>query len=68
MPLIAIVNEQYLCMHGGLSPYFTSIDVVNKVNRFAEIPYEGLICDLLWSDPIEDELCVNFDFKENDSR
>jgi serine/threonine-protein phosphatase 2B catalytic subunit len=34
MPLVAIVNQQYLCMHGGVSPHFKSIEDVNKVNRF----------------------------------
>lgn len=43
-------------MHGGMSPYFKSIEEVNKINRFAEIPLEGLICDIVWSDPIDDEV------------
>lgn len=26
------------------------------------------MCDLLWSDPIDDDLCMNFEYKENESR
>ena len=40
-------------MHGGLSPSFGAIDQVKSFDRFAEVPQEGPICDLLWSDPDE---------------
>lgn len=54
MPLIAIVNGQYFCVHGGISPLIKTLDDINHVNRFQEIPADGLICDLLWSDPMDD--------------
>jgi serine/threonine-protein phosphatase 2B catalytic subunit len=56
MPLVAIVNKEYLCMHGGVSPNMKTLEEINKVNRFQEVPLEGLLCDLLWSDPIEDDI------------
>jgi serine/threonine-protein phosphatase 2B catalytic subunit len=55
-------------MHGGISPSFKSIESVNAVNRFQEIPIEGLICDIVWADPMEDEEAVKKDFTENSER
>jgi serine/threonine-protein phosphatase 2B catalytic subunit len=54
MPLAAIVNNDYLCMHGGISPSLTDFDEVNRIDRFVEPPLSGLLCDLLWSDPVDD--------------
>jgi serine/threonine-protein phosphatase 2B catalytic subunit len=34
MPLVAIVNEEYLCMHGGVSPNMKTLDQINQANRF----------------------------------
>jgi len=62
MPLVAVVNEEYLCMHGGVSPNMKSIAEINKINRFQEVPLEGLLCDILWSDPIDDEMADKIDF------
>ena len=41
----------FFCFHGGLSPGFKLIDGVQKSERQKEIPHEGTMCDLLWSDP-----------------
>lgn len=53
LPLAAIMNRQYFCVHGGISPSLKSLDDILKINRFREIPSKGLMCDLLWADPIE---------------
>ena len=29
---------------------------LNQINRFQEIPYEGLLCDIVWADPIDDDV------------
>jgi len=34
MPLVAVVNEEYLCMHGGVSPNMKSLEEINLANRF----------------------------------
>jgi len=54
LPLAAIMNKQFLCIHGGISPELHTIDDIRKLDRFREPPTSGLMCDLLWSDPIED--------------
>ncbi|KAI4839482.1 protein phosphatase-beta [Plasmodium brasilianum] len=51
LPLTAIINKEIFCDHGGISPYVQTIQEINSLNRFKEIPQEGAICDLLWSDP-----------------
>lgn len=40
-----------LCVHGGLSPHIESIDQIRLIDRKQEVPHEGAMCDLLWSDP-----------------
>lgn len=68
LPLSAIVNNDYLCMHGGISPQFSDIDEINKINRFIEPPLSGLLCDLLWADPCEDHIASKLSFGENKER
>ena len=53
MPISALINENILCMHGGLSKDLQNIEQINKILRPTDIPNEGLLCDLLWSDPNE---------------
>ncbi|KAI9311946.1 calcineurin [Dichotomocladium elegans] len=55
LPLAALLDEKYLCVHGGISPDLETPDDINtKIARFQEPPMNGLMCDLLWSDPAPD--------------
>lgn len=51
LPVVAIIDEKIICMHGGLSPELTNLDQINRIMRPTEVPDTGLLCDLLWSDP-----------------
>ncbi|KAI1080649.1 Metallo-dependent phosphatase-like protein [Whalleya microplaca] len=54
LPLAAIMNKQFLCIHGGLSPELHTLDDLRNIDRFREPPTQGLMCDILWADPLED--------------
>ena len=43
------------CVHGGMSPLVDTIDKIRLLDRKQEVPHEGAMCDLLWSDPDEIE-------------
>lgn len=51
MPVAAIVEDKILCMHGGISPELQRLGQILEIPRPIDVPDEGLLCDLLWSDP-----------------
>jgi serine/threonine-protein phosphatase PP1 catalytic subunit len=54
LPIAAIIDEKIFCVHGGLSPDLLDMEQMRRVERPTDVPDEGLICDLLWSDPDKD--------------
>lgn len=55
LPLASVVEDQIFCLHGGLSPSIDTLDQIRQLDRVQEVPHEGPMCDLLWSDP--DDRC-----------
>merc|ERR1719277_251269 len=52
LPLAHVINDKIFVMHGGLfSRDGVTLDEIRKVNRDCEPPDEGLMTELLWSDP-----------------
>lgn len=51
LPLAAIVNHKYFCVHGGISPQLSCLSQIRAIKRPLQIPIRGLITDLTWSDP-----------------
>jgi serine/threonine-protein phosphatase 2A catalytic subunit len=55
LPLSAAIENKVFCPHAGLSPSLDTVDHIQQLNRLQEIPHEGPMCDLVWSDP--DDRC-----------
>ena len=55
LPLCALIENKILCLHGGLSPNIQTIEEINQLDRMQELPHDGPMSDLLWSDPREKE-------------
>jgi len=51
LTLSAVIEGKIFCVHGGLSPSIQNLDQILNINRRIEVPVEGPMCDLLWSDP-----------------
>lgn len=64
LPVAAIVDDRIFCVHGGLSPGLNDLNTINKdITRPLDVPNQGLLCDLLWADPRDDDK-QGFDFNE----
>jgi len=53
LSLSALVEDRVFCVHGGLSPAISTLDQIRTIDRKQEVPHDGSMCDLLWSDPEE---------------
>lgn len=46
-----ILPDNIFCVHGGIPRNTPTMQEIESLFRFEEVPLEGEICDLLWSDP-----------------
>jgi diadenosine tetraphosphatase ApaH/serine/threonine PP2A family protein phosphatase len=54
LPVVAIIDDKILCMHGGLSPDLQNMDQIRRIMRPTDVPDTGmhviLVC-VLEADP-----------------
>ena len=50
-PIAACIDDKIFLVHGGISPYLTSLEDIKRIKRPTDVPEQGLLCDILWSDP-----------------
>ena len=53
LALAALIDNRVFCVHGGLSPVISTLDEIMAIDRKQEVPHDGAMCDLMWSDPDE---------------
>lgn len=50
LPFSAVIQNKILCLHGGISPLLKKNSQLKHIHRPTDIPWDGLLCDLVWSD------------------
>ncbi|XP_043853771.1 LOW QUALITY PROTEIN: serine/threonine-protein phosphatase 4 catalytic subunit-like [Dromiciops gliroides] len=51
LSLSAIIDGKIFCVHGALFPSIQTLDQIRTIDPKQEVPHDGPMCDLLWSDP-----------------
>jgi len=51
LSLSALIEERILFLHERLTPEINTLDQIRVIDRKQEVPHDGAMCDLLWSDP-----------------
>jgi diadenosine tetraphosphatase ApaH/serine/threonine PP2A family protein phosphatase len=49
--MAALISNSTFCIHGGLSPQIKLVEQFARLDRRKELPREGPIADICWSDP-----------------
>ena len=59
LPIWAIINHSFFCVHGGISPNLQNLDQIKEISRPCDTFDDPIIRDLVWSDP--STTCLTFD-------
>jgi len=65
MPLAALIDNEILCVHGGIGKTLMKVEDIERLERPIEVShiplnnYEKIVVDILLSDPVCDEREVN---------
>ena len=49
----AVINDIYFCVHGGISPFLSSLDEIDDLEKPMDSSDSQIASDLVWSDPNE---------------
>eukprot|EP01059_Diplonema_ambulator_P021529 TRINITY_DN3576_c0_g1_i1.p1 TRINITY_DN3576_c0_g1~~TRINITY_DN3576_c0_g1_i1.p1 ORF type:complete len:1028 (+),score=284.51 TRINITY_DN3576_c0_g1_i1:59-3142(+) len=72
LPLCTIVHDEVFVVHGGVPRDPVTLNDINKINRFRDIPMvtcktdafttpdKRMVADMTWSDPVDDEPIEGF--------
>eukprot|EP00049_Salpingoeca_infusionum_P003194 m.64365 g.64365 ORF g.64365 m.64365 type:complete len:1340 (-) comp12010_c0_seq4:603-4622(-) len=62
LPLAAVVENQILCVHGGIGRHFTSLQQIKDIKRPLRVSLQGqhahVLRDVLWADPTDNDSCL----------
>jgi diadenosine tetraphosphatase ApaH/serine/threonine PP2A family protein phosphatase len=53
LPIVAIVSKRIICVHGGIGPELTSVDMLRVMLKVSELSESSILTDIVWSDPRE---------------
>jgi serine/threonine-protein phosphatase PP1 catalytic subunit len=51
LPMAAIIGDRIFCVHGGLSPDLTDLNMLRGSERPLDVSSDSMLSDLLWADP-----------------
>ncbi|KAL7718416.1 serine/threonine protein phosphatase PP1 isozyme [Entamoeba marina] len=77
LPIACVISNNFLCVHAGIGPELNSLQQIENIQRPLYDISEGIIVDILWSDPFpppslnNDVFNINkfpTGFKENSQR
>jgi diadenosine tetraphosphatase ApaH/serine/threonine PP2A family protein phosphatase len=54
LPVAAVIDQKVFCVHGGLSKSIDFLEQLEILYRRNELPTDGPLCDICWSDPEEE--------------
>ena len=63
LPLACVLNHKVIVLHGGVgfpSNSNVTLSDLENIERKMDIPLEGLLCDVLWSDPTDSTIGVEY--------
>lgn len=66
LPVAAIVNNSYFCVHGGISPSITSVKKLELIRLPLDLdsnPNNNHIKEMLWADPSQNVTCFGKGFR-----
>jgi protein phosphatase len=57
LPLVILLGETVVCIHGGIGPNCTSVDDLRRITvPIPDYSPEGVVAELVWSDPTDQKI------------